>query len=498
MKDFDSFVKKTSTEEFIKYWGEISIKIYQQQLKKADKNGLNAMINIPLKIRQYGFIQRNAEVTLSAWDIPNMIYISICKSNDYRNGHMTRELAGYVVDLYREFENDQSDTQYLEEASLGGVFTYLMGMTDEQFRFQNLAWTIQNFNRNYHILVASDNICRKEILDIKEIVEEQFGFGLDELLLTELVILWLCSYHSDPLTAPENLYQGKVSKKVTKDKIEKIMRYYSVSYEQVRNSQIKKQIFYSKPFVKTQKHKQTLLVSMHLLQMAFGDGLYWLERDYYLNKHKGQSFLNAFGNMFEEYFQELAQLYLNRDMWDKIPEGKEKSADFFIEFQDVLFLFELKSGTMGIGAKQQIPEIGTIEAFYSRNIREAYEQLSASSMVYQNKGKRVIKIFLLYEFTNNTQIMMSSLPEIFEKDKDAYILTISDLEMFLATYKYDRQKFKGVINDLLENGMDENKKCFLYLLNKHNAIGNLHFIDERDYLGEILQKLAPDFEVAND
>lgn len=154
---------------------------------------------------------------------------------------------------------------------------------------------------------------------------------------------------------------------------------------------------------------------MHLLQMSFADGLYWLERDYYLDKHKGQKFLNAFGNMFEEYFQELAQLYLHRDMWDKIPEGKEKSADFYIEFEEVIFLFELKSGTMGIGAKQQVPEVDLIEKFYSRNIREAYEQLKASEKVYQQKGKRIIKVFLLYEFTNNTQIMMSSLPEIFEK-----------------------------------------------------------------------------------
>lgn len=202
--------------------------------------------------------------------------------------------------------------------------------------------------------------------------------------------------------------------------------------------------------------------------------------------------------MFEEYFKELAQLYLHQNMWDKIPEGKEKSADFYIEFEDVIFLFELKSGTMGIGAKQQVPELELIERFYSRNIREAYEQLKASEKVYQKKGKRIIKVFLLYEFTNNTQIMMSSLPEIFEKDKDAYILTIADLEMFLATYKYERQKAQSVINDLLENDLDENRKCFLYLLNKHGAIGNLHFIGERDYFSKILQKLAMDSDAPCD
>ena len=86
----------------------------------------------------------------------------------------------------------------MKDAPIAGVFAYIMGMTYEQFEFQNLAWTLQNFNRNCHILVASDKICRKEIIDIKAIIEEQFGFGIDELLMTELIILWLCGQHSDP------------------------------------------------------------------------------------------------------------------------------------------------------------------------------------------------------------------------------------------------------------------------------------------------------------
>ena len=44
MKDFISFVKNTSTEEFIKFWGEMSIKIYQKQLKSTDENELKATI----------------------------------------------------------------------------------------------------------------------------------------------------------------------------------------------------------------------------------------------------------------------------------------------------------------------------------------------------------------------------------------------------------------------------------------------------------------------
>ena len=173
MKDSISFVKNTSTEEFIKFGGEMSIKIYQKQLKSADENEIKATINFPLEIHQYGFLQRNVEVMISAWDIPDMIYTSICESNDYRNGHMTEDMAGYVTNLYRGYENDKSKIHYLEKASLAGVFTYLMGMTYEQFEFKNLAWILQNFNRNYHILVASDKICRKEIIDINAKVSPQ-------------------------------------------------------------------------------------------------------------------------------------------------------------------------------------------------------------------------------------------------------------------------------------------------------------------------------------
>lgn len=34
---------------------------------------------------------------LSVWDIPDMIYTSICESTDYRNGYITGDLAGYMA-----------------------------------------------------------------------------------------------------------------------------------------------------------------------------------------------------------------------------------------------------------------------------------------------------------------------------------------------------------------------------------------------------------------
>ena len=488
MKDFVSYIKNISTEEFIKFWGEISILIYQKQLNSMAEEKLTDTMDFPLLVNHYGKME-NVPVMVTAWDIPEMIYMSICSANDYRSEDMSIDKAGIIVNLYRGYENNKFKSSDLKEASLSGLYSYLMGMTYEQFIIQRLAWTLQNSNRNYHLLVASDKINRNGIIDIDHIVREKFDMSVDEFIANQLIILWLCGQHSDPLNAPETLYRDKISDIVTKDRMKKIIEYYSVDYQQVRDSKIQKQIFYSKPFVRTQRNQQTLLVSMHLLQMVFADSLYWLERDYYHDNNLGQAFLNAFGGMFEDYFKELAGQYLEDDMWNKIPEGKGKSADFYIEFDRVLFVFELKSGIMGIGAKQQMPDLEQIDKFYERNIREAYEQLIASETAFQAKGKPIIKVFLLYEFTNNTQIMSLSLPEIFENNTNTYILTIADLEMFLATYKQDNNRFQGVIDEILNKETDEKTWDFLYILNKHKAIGNRHFIGKKDYLRKILTKL---------
>lgn len=152
-------------------------------------------------------------------------------------------------------------------------------------------------------------------------------------------------------------------------------------------------------------------------------------------------------------------------------------------------MFELKSGLLGLGAKQQVPDVGQIDIFYNRNIKEAYEQLKASEQEYKGE-KPVIKVFLLYESMTNTQMIVGSLPEIFEQDPRCYIMTIDDLEMLLATYKKDKSRFDDVVKALVENKRGGNDyKSVLEILNIYQAVGDMHFIGERDYFNKIAEKL---------
>lgn len=488
MKDFISLVKEYAVRDFIYFFAELSIKIFNKQ-RESSKEHLNCCLDFPINIIQHGFIHRQVGVTLSAWDIQAMAYLSIMNANDYRKKIIQPNEVGEIINLYRGYENEHSGSEFISEAELKDVYKYIAGITYEQFKFQNISWTIQNFNRNYHILVGSDKISREKIVSVNEVTQNIFNLNADELMTVELIILWLCSQHTDILNAPEELYCKKDKSILTKENIRKIVEYYAVTYDEVRNSNIGKQIFYSKPFICTDKKKEYIAVSHYLVWMLMGDGLYWLVRDYYLKNNGGQKFVNAFGEMFEQYFEEMADIYLSKGAWNKIPEQGKKSADFFVEFEDAVFLFELKSGLLGIGAKQQNPSMQQIDRFYDRNIRGAYQQLKNSEEEYHGE-KPVIKIFLLYECMTNTQIVMSSIPEIFETDSRCYIMTIGDLEMMLATYKNDYEKFRKVVKELIDNqNSNVHFESVLKVLNDNEAIGNMHFIGERDYFEKTVKML---------
>lgn len=139
-------------------------------------------IIFPLNIIQHGFIHKQAGVMLLAWDIPNMAYLSITNANDYRNDIMTEQLAGKVVNLYRGYENKHSGSEYIRNNGLAGVFKYLLGMSYEQFKYENPAWIYQNYNRNYHMLIGSPNINREKIVDINVITNELFGLTAEEVI----------------------------------------------------------------------------------------------------------------------------------------------------------------------------------------------------------------------------------------------------------------------------------------------------------------------------
>lgn len=477
MKNFVSEVKKINTDRLIYKFSEISIEMFKNN---------QCMRKVEIPVIHYGKRQKLI-VQLSAWDIPNIVYLSVKESNDYRQADKVASIEQFV-DLYREYDNEHSAVESIKNADVDEVFRVILGITAEQFQYQNLRWIFEKFNRDYYMLLAAKNFEHRSEIDINAVVKEVFGYSADDYVAILLMVFWLCSQHPDPLSAPENLYCRKENTILTKKNITHFIEYYSCNYKELREHPLGKQLLYSKPFIKTQRYKLYLSVSMFLVAMIVGNGLYWLVRDYYL-KHGSQKFVNTFGLIFEDYIKDLATNYFESSKWNILSAGVKKGADFVFDFGSLQMLIESKSSLLKLDVKQQVPNLKSADTFFNHTISEAYAQLNSSYAQINGKvDVPVIKIILLYDEFSNTAIIESSKREIFEKDSLCFVMTIRELEILLYFHRNDKVKEQQILDVLLDSiKSDGVGKNIGAIYNELSIYKNPHLDGEMDYFSKAMK-----------
>lgn len=478
MNDFLSEIRKFSTRGIISELSKISIDML--------KNGKH-FSNLKLLCRHKGVL-RYVDVLLTAWDITSIEFLSVKYSNDFRGSHKKIELA-VLVNSYRGYENKEQSLP-LKKVGTDKIFMMLLGMTSEQFIFQERWRIFEKFNRDYHILWAAKNYRHRQKLDVNAITSELFDFSVDDYIAVLLTVFWLCSQNPEPLTAPEKLYKKKDATVLTKDNITKFVEYYSCSYDDLRESPLGRQLLYSKPFIKVSSGV-CLSSSLFLVLMIVGNGLYWLTRDYYM-KQKSNYFINAFGELFEDYIDELISKYCDEEKCYKIPEGKDKSADYFFDLGDLFMLVECKTSLLALNAKQQVPNIDNVNRFYERTIKESYKQLNSSySEFAPSNNVPIVKVILLYDEFSNTNIIEEAVPEIFEKDRLCYVMTIHEFEILLYAHKHNPTKRDEFITQILENSKRDKKLPIGSVLEAVSLhLDNPHFEGDMNYFSKLIEYLG--------
>jgi len=417
MKGFTSLIGNYPSDSIIELFARLSVEMHN---KPFTKDGINNHL-------------RFYNTTLWTWDISSIQYMSIKHSNDYQGKKITgkddKEIAK-IINNYYLYKNEHSGAEKIKDVDANTINKFLFALKYEQdlYNDSTLSWIYQGFNRNYHILKGTKLINNK--INIDDIVHKKFGFFADDLIaIYFIIIFYLCKQNPDILNAPEELYRKKNNTILTRENIKKVVDYYTISYNDVRESQFKHLIFCSKPFVKTQKGT-TLMTNFYLVERLISDGLYWLVRDYYYSDNR-QDFVNDFGNMFESYFHELLSTYLSKEQYEKIKESNNKSVDYILFFERSTILVELKSALIPLESKQQNPILEKFDAFFKNNIEKACKQLQVSEKELNN-GKPFIKFILLYENILNTVLIQATVPDIAGLNKNTYIITISDVENFLV------------------------------------------------------------------
>ena len=131
MDELITALRKIDTEHLIYWCSEKSIEMMKQN---------KPMIGIDCPV-------------FSAWDILDIEYLSVVHSNDHRNSKKP-PLLGTIVSLDRRVAN-HTIPEGMQVDSGSDIFKALLGMTAEQFQYQNLYWIYEKINRDWHSIIFS-------------------------------------------------------------------------------------------------------------------------------------------------------------------------------------------------------------------------------------------------------------------------------------------------------------------------------------------------------
>ena len=484
MSDFISELKKLETDKLIYDLSEISIKMLTSN--QCSRN----LIFSALHFRKY----QNLMSPLLAWDIPNIAFLSVKESNDYHHSNKASSI-GHLVSLYRNYENAHSAAEAMKRTNSNGVFRILLGITAEQFEYQNPHWIFEKFNRDYYILLAAEGFKHRNEIATNLVIKETLGYYAYDYIAILLMVFWLCIQRPDPLAVPESLYCRKESSILTKENIINFVKYYSCTYQELRKHPLGKQLLYSKPFIRTQRSSSYLAVSAYLVAMLVGNGLYWLVRDYYLRRGT-QQFVNAFGLLFEDYIEDLATKYCSASEWEKLSVSNKKGADYIFDFGSLKLLVESKSSLLKLDVKQQVPNLESADTFFNNTIKKAYCQLNSSyEQLKSTCNVPIMKIILLYDEFSNTSLIESSINEIFGQDSLCHVMTIRELEILLYIHHNDKPNEIRILEKLLESITPGNESKNLGTIYDELSIyENQHLSKDMDYFSKLTEYFGENLE----
>ena len=454
---------------------ELLIRINRESIAILYNSNHNAVefFSIPLRSIDNKQTTRQ-EIIVSAWQLNDLAYHAINASNDYR-GIIPSEKDIHLLCLEtNSYMNEKEKVNLADIGSTPKLLFYVCGFMGEQLKMQTVSEVFDNAARELYILFGLEH--KNLSVDIPNIVLQETGVRW-EVLISSLLFIWTLFLHNDDLENAMTHIQWNNNFK--KDDFQKVIDRYTTDYSKIRQSGLGRQIFYTHPFVKTQRGK-VISINTYLNLYLYEHSVLWALRDHYKKENSGL-FLNLFGKFFEDYFQELLETYVEKEKYEKIENIKGEHADWKLELSGYSMLIEQKSSVLGLSAKQQESSYSEVEKFTINTLKKALHQLKSTEKYY---GKRFIKIILLYEDYLAPEILdfFFNMPECdVENDHYYWIVTIDEMEKLLYIYKNENEIFMSIIEDKIqrENQYPKNGKRFRILLDNYKVERKNSYIEEK-------------------
>ncbi len=468
---YQSFLRKFALDELLVFIHRESVNLLLKENKDEPRYIKYAKV---FKIEPRTRLIREETTIYGEWTLIEMAYNAILETNDYHQGKAPSVSEFNILCAETDRYIEEREAENREENGISVDILGIWGMLGEQIKIQNIPRVFQNNARDLYILfnIASEE--QKE--DYQRAVSQETG--TDWLtVISSLFLAWV-SFQYGNLSL---LRSVQWDDKFKKEDFDKVIKYYTTDYKEVRSSALKRQVFYTKPFVKTQRG-EIIAINSYLTLNLYEHSVYWIVREHY-RKNSNDKFIREFGTLFEEYFREMLDIYVGKENYTDIEESKkEKRADWQMELCGYHFLIEQKSSLVKLAVKQQkINHKDTIE-FADKTIIKAMCQLRDNESAL---GVKCIKIILLYEdyLIPETLNYIFDLPECdIANDHLYWIVTIEEMEMLLYTYNHNRSKFEKLIQERIRRETEPIKgegKRFQVIFHQFRIHKNLHLAQQK-------------------
>lgn len=429
------------------------------------------------------------DVMVTAWGLVDLAYEAVLATNDHRGKDTITDKELYFLALasssfqnkrYSESRKNSPEWKDLD------FMLYLGGFTGEQFKMQKPGTVLESAARDLYILLVLSKT-NGFMEDLEKCIAIEAGTHWKNLL-TSLLLMWVTSTGDIDMSVLEASVAWDADFSL-KD-FRAVLNRYTSTYKEIKRSPLARQVFTAKPYVKTDSNHVfcvNCFLNIHLSEHA----IMWIVRDYYHNNGKN-NFPSIFGSLFEMYFQELMDTYVEKENFEKLPECGNPRADWKLILNGHLILIEQKSSLLRLDAKQQEPNIDAMRDFVTRNIVQGLKQLRSTEE--DLKLDRCIKIVLLYEGHLKIDIMDWIIQNAGIIDDGYYWLaTIDEIEVLLYQYKNNLPLFEAVVAEKLKLHSEKSNegRNLEQLFHAKGMLENQHLIQEKfEYYNRLAEKEA--------
>lgn len=472
-KGYFDLLRKFTLDELIMY-----VNNYSSLIFKSTDTEMSGVLKAELPLKKEGSnIITKKEVFVMSWMLIDLVYYAILNTHDNRGKKLDDENEFLLLVLANQDfheKNEKTIIEHIKNKHYEFKF-YLWCFAGEQFKFQTKGCDRYRVAREIYILLDISKRFNRQIA-VEDVIKTEIGTDWI-IVLSILEFILLTSLYSPNIYEYIDFITG--DKKISMEEYDSVVDYYTADYEYIKNTNLKRQIFYSKPFVRTNKG-EVLSTNVYLNSMIYEHALLWIVRNHY-NRTNNQNFINDFGEWFESYFYEMLNTYIDAKNIIRIPTENIKSADWIITLGGYKIIIEQKSALLGLMAKQQIPDIKVINTFIERNIIKAIRQLHNTEVAYDLV--KTPKIILLYDDYLKAEI----LDDVFEMeccdiDNDGYywLVTIDEMEDLIALYSNNKDVFQDVMEDKINRELNKplEGKSLTQLFNEHKIERGLYLRNE--------------------